>query len=153
MSLPENSTSMKNKVSQKWVRNESWCTAMVKWWCNTGKEAMRVNKDDKKGEQLTHCVNDRIYGEQGWWMSWVIAPKLDEWVMKEHLLSHKKMSHGNIHQYQGEKCVSCHFHGIFLFSISSRLLIFFSCFVCSTYSPNVSSSSLFSSLRSASFEQ
>ena len=28
------------------------------------------------------------------------------------------MSHRNIHQYQGEKHLSCHFHGILLFSIS-----------------------------------
>ena len=160
-SLLEYSTSMENnvsqKMSQKWVMTCSLSkhnsAAMVKWWCNTGKGVIRVKMDDNKGGHLTHHVNDRLYGERGWWMSWVFAPELDEWVMKEHLLSHKKKSHRNIHQYQGEKHLGCHFHGILLFSISSRLLIFFSCFVLSTYSPNVSSSSSPSSLRSTCFEQ
>ena len=35
--------------------------------------------------------------------------------MKECLLVHKRISHRNIHQYQGEKCLGCHFHGILLF--------------------------------------
>ena len=154
--LPEYSTSMENNVSQKWVMTCSLSkhnsTAMETWGCNTGKGVIRVKMDDNKGGHLTHRVNDRIYGERGWWMSWVIVPELDEWVMKEHLLSHKKMSRRNIHQYQGEKHLGCHFHGILPFGISSCLLIFFSCFVLLTYSPNVSSSSL-SSLRSAHFEQ
>ena len=112
-------------------------TTMEKWWCNTGKGVIRVKMDDNKGGHLTHCVNARIYEERGWWMGWVIAPKLDEWVMKECLLSHKKMSHRNIHQYQGEKHLGHHCHGILLFSISSCLLIFFSCFVLSMYSPHM----------------
>ena len=160
MSLPEYSTSMENNVSQKWVGNESWHAAsvstIVQPWKNDDatqeKGVIRVKMDDNEGRHLTHRVNDRIYGERGWQMSWIIVPELDEWVMKERLLSHKKMSHRNIHQYRGEKHLGYHFHGILLFGISSHLLIFFSCFVLLTYSPNVSSSSL-SSLRSASFEQ
>ena len=105
--LPEYSTSMENNVSQKWVMmcslSKHNSAAMVKWWCNTGKGVIRVKMDDNKGGHLTHRVNDRIYGERGWRMSWVIASELDEWVMEECLLSHKKMSHRNTHQYQGGK--------------------------------------------------
>ena len=144
-------------MSQKWLimcsLSKHNSAAMEKWWCNTGKGVIRVKMDDNKGGHLIHCVNDRIYGGGGWQMGWVIAPKLEECVIKEHLLSHKKMSHRDIHQYQGEKCLSCHFHRILLFGISSCLLIFFSYSVLSTYSPNISSSSLSSSLRSICFEQ
>ena len=115
------------KWVKKGVRNESWHIASVstiaqpwgKWWYNTWKRIIRVNKDDKEGEHLTHHVNDRIYGERGWQMSWVIVPKLDECIKNVCYVSHKKMSHRNIHQYQGEKHLGCHFHGILLFGISS----------------------------------
>ena len=64
------------------------------------------------------------------------VPELDEsqrnvcWVTKE-------MSHRMIHQDQGENVLVVITMGSFFFGISTRLLIFFSCLVLWTYSPNV----------------